>query len=90
VLERFPRLTYEACMRAIQLVTPDGRVLQASEAVVAVLLTRGWICAWARLYYVPGLRQLVDLAYAWIARNRYRFFGRAACDEGACRLHFDS
>ena len=88
VLERFPSLTHEQCMRAVHLVRPDGHVFRAAEAVVAVLLTRGALCGWARLYYLPGLRALVDRAYEWVARNRYRLMGRNACSDGACALHF--
>ncbi len=88
VLERFPGITHEQCMRAVHFVRPDGRVHRAAEAVAQVLLTRGAPCAWARLYYLPGLRSLVDLAYEWVARNRYRLMGRNACPDGACALHF--
>ena len=31
------------------------------------------------LYYVPGLRQVEDLGYAWVARNRHRFSRGCAC-----------
>jgi predicted DCC family thiol-disulfide oxidoreductase YuxK len=85
-LERFPGLTYEQCMQAMQLVEPNGRIRHGADAVVASLLTRGWPFAWARLYYVPGLRFMADSAYAWVARNRYRFMGHTECQSGTCRL----
>ena len=54
----------------------DGdRVLQNSDAVIAIYAGLGWpwrIAAAARL--IP--RRLRDLAYRWVARNRYRIFGR--------------
>lgn len=87
VLERFPGLSHAACMQAVHLVRPDGRALRGAEAVAGVLLTRPVLCAWVRLYYVPGVRALVDATYAWVARNRYRWFGRPACDEQGCALH---
>lgn len=87
VLERFPGLTHDACMREIKLVNPEGRVSGGLEAIVAVLTTRPVLGAWAYLYYVPGLRELSDLAYAWVARNRYRFMGRSECSSDACALH---
>jgi len=87
VLERFPGLTHDRCMQAMHLVGPDGRVVRAAEAVVAVLLTRGRIFAWTRLYYLPGLRTLLDLAYRWVARNRYRLTGGAQCADPGCTLH---
>lgn len=87
VLARFPELTHGQCMQAMHLVEPDGRVFRAAEAVVAVLLTRGRAFAWARLYYLPGLRWLIERAYEWVARNRYRLVGRAECADGGCALH---
>src|SRR6187399_1794073 len=87
VLAAFPQLTHEECMQAMQLVTPDGRVFAGAEAVVRALASRTIIGIPARLYYVPGLRQLADAAYAWIARNRYRLSGAPACDDAGCALH---
>lgn len=86
VLVRFPELTYEQCMQAMQLVEPNGHIRHGADAVVAALLTRGWPFFWARLYYVPGLRFVADRAYAWIARNRYRFMGHNDCQSGTCQL----
>jgi len=87
VLGRFPDLTRDQCLQAMHLVEPDGHVFGGAEAVVAVLVTRGWLFAWTRLYYLPGLRWLADRAYRWVARNRYRLTGRAPCDETGCVLH---
>lgn len=89
VLAAFPTLTHDECMRAMVMVTPGGTVLSGAQAVAEALATRRVIGALARLYYLPGLRALCDAAYAWIARNRYRLFGRAtACHDDACALHF--
>jgi predicted DCC family thiol-disulfide oxidoreductase YuxK len=89
-LDRFPGLTYEACMQAMYLVAPDGRLVRGFEAAVGAVATRplvGWL---AYAYYLPGIRQLCDRLYAWIAANRYRFFGKTtdACANGTCSLHF--
>lgn len=51
------------------------RVLRDSDAVIAIFTGLGW--PWR----VAGLASLVpkalrDLIYRWIARNRYRIFGR--------------
>jgi predicted DCC family thiol-disulfide oxidoreductase YuxK len=87
VLARFPGLSHDECMREMKLVTPEGRSFGGAEALTRVLLTRGALGAWAYLYYVPGLRQLADAAYAWIARNRYRFMGRTDCTSEGCAFH---
>jgi predicted DCC family thiol-disulfide oxidoreductase YuxK len=93
VLEGFPGLTYEDCMKAMQLVTPGGHIYSGFEAAVQAVATRrviGWL---AYLYYLPGLRQLCDWAYARLAANRYRIMGKAIakgdCEGGTCSLHAD-
>jgi protein-S-isoprenylcysteine O-methyltransferase Ste14/predicted DCC family thiol-disulfide oxidoreductase YuxK len=90
-LERFPGINYDACMRMMYLVTPDGRVYGGFEAAVRAVATRpiwGWI---AYGYYLPGVRLLFDTAYAIIAANRYRIMGKAVaageCEDGTCSLH---
>ena len=41
--ERFPHITDETCMTAMQLVLPDGRVLSGADAVPEILRRiRGW------------------------------------------------
>jgi predicted DCC family thiol-disulfide oxidoreductase YuxK len=59
----------------------DGRAHLRSRAALHLLRTLGfpWSLAWA-LVAVP--RPLADAAYAWVARNRYRWFGR----RDACAL----
>lgn len=87
-LDRFPGLTHADCMKAMRLVTPDGRVYYGFEAAVRAFATRRVVGAVAYLYYVPGLRQLLDWLYARVAANRYRLMGKAgACEGGACALH---
>jgi len=90
-LDRFPEITHAACMAAMHLITPDGRVFRGFEAAVRALATRPVLGQIAWLYYVPGIRQLCDWIYRRIAANRYRLMGKAIaageCAEGTCRLH---
>lgn len=92
VLERFEGLTYDACMEAMHLVTPAGRVYRGMEAAARALVTRPVLGLFAWGYYVPGVRQLLDAIYGWIARRRYAIAGRElaaqGCDDGACSVHF--
>lgn len=93
VLERFEGLTYDACMEAMHLVTPEGRVYRGMEAAVRAVVTRPLLGLVAWLYYVPGLRQLLDALYRWVARRRYAIAGRelaaqGGCDGGTCSVHF--
>ena len=91
VLARFPGLSHEACMAAMHLVTPDGRVYRGAEAAVRAAATRPVVGLFASVYYLPGVRQLCDAIYRLVAAHRYRIMGRAAdageCVNGTCALH---
>lgn len=71
-LERFPQVAEEACLTAMQLVLPDGRVRAGADAVPELLRRiRGW--GWlAGVFDLPGIRPLARRVYAWVARNRMR------------------
>jgi predicted DCC family thiol-disulfide oxidoreductase YuxK len=88
VLDAYPAVTHEAAMKKMHVVTGGGRVFAGAEAVariVAGVRFVGWL---AYVYYVPGIRQLADLAYALVAQHRYRLFGRTErCEGGTCHLH---
>jgi predicted DCC family thiol-disulfide oxidoreductase YuxK len=69
---RFPQITEAACLTAMQLVLPDGRVLAGADAVPELLCRLrglGWL---AVVFALPGMRPLARVVYAWIARNRMR------------------
>ena len=69
------------------MVTAGGTVHSGAEAVARALELRGFLGLW-RLYYLPGLRRLLDAAYAWVAARRYRILGRTEeCETGACGVH---
>ena len=69
---RYPDISEEACLTAMQLVLPDGRVLAGGDAAPEILRrVRGW--GWvASLFSLPGARPIARRVYAWIARNRMR------------------
>jgi predicted DCC family thiol-disulfide oxidoreductase YuxK len=89
-LDRFSGITHDACMRAMHLVEPDGRISQGAEAIARAIATRPML-RWVRpLYYLPGLRQTLNWLYAVIASNRYQLLGKSTsqdCDNGTCHLH---
>ena len=72
----------------LHVVRPDGRVYAGAEAVarsIMLIPVAGWF---ALLYYVPGVRQLAEIGYRIVAKNRYRIAGRTEeCDGGTCSLH---
>jgi predicted DCC family thiol-disulfide oxidoreductase YuxK len=70
--KRFPDISETACMQAMQLVLPGGRVLSGADAVPEILVR---IPRWkwvARLFDVPGVRPVARHVYRWIAQNRMR------------------
>ena len=85
VLARYPGVTPEACEQGMQLVEPDGKVFAGVEAGARVLGLRPLLAPLGWLYYVPGLRQLIDRMYTVIVRNRFRLGGRV-CVEESCRV----
>lgn len=90
VLARFPGVSHDECMRELKLVDERGRVHGGAAAVVRAVNLGHPLLAWPLLlYYLPGIRQLADRAYAAIAGRRYRLFGRATevCDDGSCGVH---
>jgi predicted DCC family thiol-disulfide oxidoreductase YuxK len=69
---RFPAITEESTMQAMQLVLPDGRVVSGADAVPEILKAirgLGWLAA---AFSVPGARPLARRVYAWVAKNRMR------------------
>ena len=69
---RFPQISEQACLTAMQLVLPCGRVLTGADAVPELLRRirgLGWLAAF---FALPGMRPLARRVYGWIARNRMR------------------
>ncbi len=69
--QRFPHLTEETCMRAMQLVYPDGRVYAGEQALPHLfrLMRRyRWLAGFLRL---PGIAFIAPHAYRWIAKHRH-------------------
>jgi predicted DCC family thiol-disulfide oxidoreductase YuxK len=69
---RYPQISDEACLTAMQLVLPDGRVLAGADAVPEILrrIPRWrWLTG---LFGVPGVRPVARRVYRWVAENRMR------------------
>ena len=69
---RFPQISEAACLTAMQMILPDGRVLAGADAVPELLRRihgLGWLAA---LFALPGMRPLSRRVYGWVARNRMR------------------
>jgi predicted DCC family thiol-disulfide oxidoreductase YuxK len=76
-------LTWEQLMRRIHARLPDGTLVQGVEVFRHLYAAIGFgpLVALSRL---PGVTQLLDVAYDAFARNRLRLTGR--CADGACAL----
>lgn len=75
-----------AAERAVQWVTPDGRVSAGAAGVARLLVRAGW--PWRALGYlmmVPPVSWLAALAYRLVADNRHRLPGGTP----ACALPAD-
>ncbi|HKU59973.1 MAG TPA: DUF393 domain-containing protein [Gemmatimonadales bacterium] len=59
--------------RAMQFVTPEGRVFAGARALPALLpyLPGGRLLA--SLFRIPGVLPIADRLYAWISARRHRF-----------------
>ncbi len=79
-LEQFG-LTREQCSVAVQYVDKRGRVSAGSDAVARLFIGAGslwFVPGW--LMVVPGVRQISQASYRWVARNRHRFKGAPTAD----------
>ena len=80
--ERFPHVPETLCLTAMQLVLPDGRILEGADAVPE-LLRRIPHWRWAGSFMaVPGARAVARRAYAWIAAHRMRISCAVGDGEG--------
>jgi predicted DCC family thiol-disulfide oxidoreductase YuxK len=71
-------LTNEDGMTQVWFVAENGRLTGSAEAVNEVMKQVWWLRPFAFLYHIPGLKQLEESAYRWVANNRYRLPGGTA------------
>jgi predicted DCC family thiol-disulfide oxidoreductase YuxK len=77
------KLTAEQGMEAAWYIDESGRKYRGAAAINAALAALGGVFYLASIpYRIPGLTQLEDAVYAWVARNRHRMPGAS----NACRL----
>lgn len=76
-------LTAEQCLEAAWYLDEAGVPYRGAAAINAALGALGGLFSLAPIVYrMPGLKQIEDAIYAWVARNRYRLPGASA----ACNL----
>jgi predicted DCC family thiol-disulfide oxidoreductase YuxK len=73
-------LTAEDGMSQVWYIDQSG-VSGGAEAFNNVMRLVWWAKPFTYLYYLPGIRQIQDWVYRWVADNRYRMpSSTAACE----------
>jgi predicted DCC family thiol-disulfide oxidoreductase YuxK len=88
VAARFPQVDRQEALRWMQAVDSRGTVSSGVDAWARIgRLLPGWrYAAW--LLLVPGIHFVAQRAYAFVAKNRYRW-NRDLCADGSCAVHRD-
>jgi predicted DCC family thiol-disulfide oxidoreductase YuxK len=68
-------LTVAQCERVVWAISPDGSSYQGAQAVSATLDAVVGHPLFRVLYQVPGIRQIEDKVYSWVASHRQWFPG---------------
>jgi len=75
VRKRFPLVESAACMRAMQLILPDGKILSGEKALPEILKRLKRYGPLAALFSLPGSETVSRSFYRWFADNRYHIAG---------------
>jgi predicted DCC family thiol-disulfide oxidoreductase YuxK len=65
-------------MAQVWFVDADGRLSGGAAAVNDALRDVWWARPFTWLYPLPGIKQVEDCVYRWVAANRYRLPGGSA------------
>lgn len=68
---RYPDIDFDECMRAMQLVLPDGHVLAGEQALPEIFTRLRRYRAVALAFKLPGAETLLRILYQWFALRRY-------------------
>ncbi|MBC8552396.1 MAG: DUF393 domain-containing protein [Candidatus Brocadiales bacterium] len=68
---RFPDTSEEACLEALHLVTPDGRILAGDKSLPEILCNLRYFRWLAIFFKMPVISLLSYFVYRRIANNRY-------------------
>jgi predicted DCC family thiol-disulfide oxidoreductase YuxK len=71
VKKRYPFIKEDRCMRAMQLVLQDGRVLEGEKALPEIVKRLRGMGGAAGLLALPGAEALSRAFYRWFADRRY-------------------
>ncbi len=68
---QYPNIDFEECMRAMQLVLPDGHVLAGEQALPEIFKRLRRYRAVALAFKLPGAETMSRILYRWFALRRY-------------------
>lgn len=68
---RFPDIGEEACMEALHLITPYGRILVGDKSIPEILSSLKYFRGLAIFFKIPIISLLFYFIYRCIANNRY-------------------
>ncbi len=68
---RFPGIGEKACLDALHLVAPDGRILAGDKSLPEILCHLRYL-RWLTIFFkIPVINLAPYFIYRWIANNRY-------------------
>jgi len=76
---RFPMLATADTDAAMFVVTESGEVFRGFFAFRRMMWTSPWLFPFLPFFYAPGASLIGPRVYDWVARNRGRLGGTAAC-----------
>jgi predicted DCC family thiol-disulfide oxidoreductase YuxK len=71
VKKKYPFIKEDLCMRAMQLVLPDGKVLSGEKALPEIVKRLRRYSGVAGIFALPGSEALSRAFYRWFADRRY-------------------
>ena len=72
----------------LHVVDGTGKVYKGADGIIEIMKTIPSLVWIARVYRIPGMRGMAAKLYRWMARYRYRLFGKqGSCSTGSCRIN---
>ena len=78
-----PAVAAAPLLDQMHVLTPAGRLYGGYAALRWLAWRVPLLCPLAPLLYLPGVAQLGDAAYRWVARHRFKL---VPCQHGACQI----
>ena len=90
VAKRFPDLTYDQLIEEMFVVDQHGNRYGGADAFKYLTTRLPRLYVLAPFMHIPFTMPLWRWGYRQVARHRYVLMGKttAACDDGACKVHF--